>query len=170
MEVRAAVLSRGAGIVEEYYESRVEPVEQILAPYHHDGHFVRTVSVALVAEGERVGIDPRALASVLLVENPWLDPHARSSVGAVGLMQVMPFHAGRWGCSSSDLTDIETNVCHGARIFAAYLEQHAGDVDRALLAYNGCVRGTNTPQCHLYPNHVYSRAGRMAMRYWLDAP
>jgi hypothetical protein len=169
MEVRAAVLTRGLSMVEDFYEGRVAPVEEILSPYHHDGDFVREVSLALVAEGERVGMDPRALASVLLVENPWLDPHIRSSAGAVGLMQVMPFHAGRWGCEEGDLTDIRANICHGARIFASYLERY-GDLDRALLAYNGCVRGTNTPDCHRYPAHVYSQAGRAAMRYWLDPP
>jgi hypothetical protein len=168
MEVRAAVLSRGMSLVEDFYQADVAPVESILSPYHHDEDFVREVSLALVAEGERAGLDPRALASVLLVENPWLDPYIRSPVGAVGLMQVMPFHAGRWGCEPGDLTDVRVNICHGARIFAAYLERH-GDVDRALLAYNGCVRGTNTPNCHLYPTHVYSNAGRVAMRSWLDA-
>ena len=167
MEVRAAVLSRGISIVETYYEDEVAPVERILAPYHDDASFVREVSVALVVEGERAGMDPRALASVLLVENPWLDPHIRSFVGAVGLMQVMPFHAGRWGCEPGELTDIRVNICHGARIFSSYLERY-GDLDRALLAYNGCVRGTNTPDCFRYPAHVYSQAGRAAMRYWLD--
>lgn len=170
LEVRGAVLSRGMGIVEDYYETRVLPVEQILEPYGNDAAFVRSVSMALVAEAEELGVDPRALASVLLVENPWLDPNARSSVGAVGLMQVMPFHAGRWGCGSSDLTDVRTNLCHGARIFAAYLERAGGDVDRALLAYNGCVKGTNTPNCHLYPSRVYTNAGRLAMRHWLETP
>jgi len=168
LEVRAAVLSRGVGMVESFYRTRVEPVEHLLSPYHEDPDFVRQVALGLVREGERAGVDPRVLASVLLVENPWLDPVIESSQGAVGLMQVMPFHAGRWGCTSSDLEDVEGNLCHGARIFAAYLEQKGGDLDRALLAYNGCVRGTNTPDCHLYPAHVYSRAGRMAMRRWLS--
>jgi len=168
MEVRAAVLSRGVGMVENYYEARVAPVERILSPYKDDPELVRTISVALVAEAEHVNMDPRALASVLLVENPWLDPAAKSPVGAVGLMQVMPFHAGRWGCESADLADVRANICHGARIFARYLEQNRGNVDRALLAYNGCVRGTNTPDCHLYPGKVYTNAGRAAMRNWLD--
>jgi hypothetical protein len=170
MEVRAAVLTRGIGRVEAYYEARVAPVERTLSGYHPDADLVRSVALALVSEGERAGIDPRVLASVLLVENPWLDPAIRSPVGAVGLMQVMPFHAGRWGCDSPDLEDVGANICHGARIFAAYLTQHGGNLDRALLAYNGCVRGTNTPDCHLYPSHVYSRAGRMIMNDWLDLP
>ena len=64
--------------------------------------------------------------------------------------------------------DVRANICHGARIFARYLEQHRGNVDHALLAYNGCVRGTNTPDCHLYPGRVYTNAGRAAMLNWLD--
>jgi hypothetical protein len=169
LEVRAALMSRGIGKVEAYYDSRVAPIEKILAPYHKDRDLVRTISVALVAEAERVEMDPRALASVLLVENPWLDPDIRSPVGAVGLMQVMPFHAGRWKCESPDLEQVRANICHGARIFSAYLRQHRGNVDRALLSYNGCVRGTNTPDCHLYPGKVYTNAGRAAMQNWLEA-
>jgi len=167
MEVRAAVISLGAGRVEAFWEGSVAPVERMLSPFHKDGDFVRSVALALVSEGREAGIDPRVLASVLLVENPWLDPKVRSFMGAVGLMQVMPFHAGAWGCASGDLEDPRANICHGARIFAAYLARHGGNVDRALLAYNGCVSGVNTPDCHLYPTHVYSSAGRMLMRDWL---
>jgi hypothetical protein len=169
LEVRVAVMSRGMGKVQAYYDDRVAPIVNILAPYHEDQELVRTISVALAAEAERAEMDPRALASVLLVENPWLDPDIRSPVGAVGLMQVMPFHAGRWGCESPDLEDVRANICHGARIFSSYLRRHGGNVDRALLAYNGCVRGTNTPDCHLYPGKVYTNAGRAAMKNWLDA-
>jgi soluble lytic murein transglycosylase-like protein len=107
------------------------------------------------------------LAAVVLVEDPMLDPDVQSSQGAVGLMQVMPFHAGRWDCGSADLTDLDANVCHGARIFRDYLVRAGGNIDRALLAYNGCVRGLNTPDCHKYPSHVYSNAGRAALRSWL---
>jgi hypothetical protein len=41
---------------------------------------------------------------------------------------------------------------------------------RALLAYNGCVRGTNTPNCHTYPNKVRDLRERVR-RDWarLDA-
>jgi soluble lytic murein transglycosylase-like protein len=92
-----------------------------------------------------------------LTENPGLDPKAKSFVGARGLMQVMPFHAGKWGCASPDLFDIESNICHGVAILADNLMQ-SRTLPQALLGYNGCVRGTNTPDCFRYPRKVYGQA------------
>jgi soluble lytic murein transglycosylase-like protein len=117
------------------------------------------VALALEREGWRSGVDPRLLLSVMLVENAPLDPLAESSVGAIGLMQVMPFHAGGWGCPGRDLTNPDDNICHGARILSEELRRAGGDLDRALLRYNGCVLGTNTPNCHSYPMWVYGSAG-----------
>lgn len=168
VESRTHDLRREFDRIDRFYREEVAPIERILLPFDGDSAWVRRVSVSLVREGHAAGIDPRVLASVLLVENPMLDPNVRSSQGAVGLMQVMPFHAGRWGCPATDLTDPDVNVCHGARIFRDDLERTGGDVDRALLAYNGCVRGINTPNCDLYPSHVYTSAGRAAVRAWLN--
>ena len=168
VEARIASLDRDLSQIDELYRREVQPIEQILRPFHHDDVWVRRVALSLVTEGHRAGIDPRVLASVVLVEDPMLDPDIKSTQGAIGLMQVMPFHAGRWECSSTDLTDPDTNVCHGARIFRAYLAGADGDLDRALLAYNGCVRGLNTPDCNLYPSHVYSNAGRAVLQSWLS--
>lgn len=153
--------------VEAYYESRVRPLERVLLQYRDSAELVRRVAVALVRHANVVGVEPRLLLAVLLVENPWIDPDARSSVGAVGLMQVMPQHRGQWGPCLPDLEDVEANICHGARIFAHYYRQTGGDVERALLRYNGCVNGTNTPDCHRYPYHVYARAGRASILAWL---
>jgi hypothetical protein len=58
---------------------------------------------------------------------------------------------------------VDANICHGARIFAHYLGATNGNVDRALLRYNGCVTGENTPDCDLYPNKVFARAGRATL-------
>lgn len=167
LERAVSDLSESATDLERRYRERVAPVEQVLQPFHEDRQWIRRIALALVREADAVDMDPRVLASVLLVEDPWLDPGVRSSQGAVGLMQVMPFHAGRWGCPATDLTVAEANICHGARIFAHYLRSHGGDLDRALLAYNGCVTGSNTPNCFAYPGHVYARAGRAALQQWL---
>lgn len=156
--------------VEDYYRRQVQPLERVLLRYRNEPALVNRIAVSLYAEARRVDVDPRLLLAVLLVENPWLEPTARSPVGAVGLMQVMPFHRGKWGNCAPDLEDIEANICHGARIFAHYFRETGGDIERALLRYNGCVRGTNTPDCHRYPYHVFARAGRASILAWLDPP
>ena len=138
----------------------IAPLARTLLEKHSASQALASrIALALVREAYVTRIEPQLLLAVLLVENPWLDPQARSFVGAVGLMQVMPFHAGAWGCPGADLTDPDVSICHGARILAHALGRSDGDLDRALLRYNGCVHGTNTPDCHRYPEHV---RGRMA--------
>ncbi|HVD59838.1 MAG TPA: lytic transglycosylase domain-containing protein [Gemmatimonadaceae bacterium] len=127
-----------------------------------DAQLADRIARDLVDEGKKANIAATLLAGILLVENPELEPHARSAVGARGLMQVMPFHAGKWGCASADLFDIEANICHGARILADNL-RHSRNLPTALLKYNGCVRGTNTPDCHRYARIVYRNAQRSAV-------
>ncbi|MGH7475726.1 MAG: transglycosylase SLT domain-containing protein [Longimicrobiales bacterium] len=163
---RAESLQDGFGVVEEYVDWHVAPIERVLLDYRDDPALVRRIAVALVREANRTGLEPRLLLAVLLVENPWLDPEARSPVGAIGLMQVMPLHRGNWPQCAGGLRNIESNICHGAQIFASYYRAERNP-DRALLRYNGCVRGTNTPNCHQYAYHVYARAGRASIMAWL---
>lgn len=164
---RARQADRMLEEAEAYYTREVQPLERVLLRYRSDPELVRRISLALVREARRVNLEPRLLLAVLLVENPDLNPTARSWVGARGLMQVMPLHRGNWKACPGDLEAIESNICYGASIFAHYLRSEGGDVERALLRYNGCVRGTNTPNCHAYPSHVYARAGRASILAWL---
>jgi hypothetical protein len=71
---------------------------------------------------------------------------------------VMPFHAGEWGCGSDNLVNVESNICHGVAILADYVGRSPKNLHKALLRYNGCVRGTNTPNCHTYSSKVYKHA------------
>jgi soluble lytic murein transglycosylase-like protein len=166
MNQRAQQVGELLSGVEAVYADEIAPLERVLRSYRDDALFARRVAVSLLREARRTELEPRLLLAVLLVENPWLDPAARSPVGAQGLMQVMPFHRGNWAPCPPRLDDIEANICHGASIFAAYLKQSQGNLDRALLRYNGCVRGTNTPDCHQYPSHVFARAGRASLLAW----
>lgn len=149
---RAAV--SGAGFPEGSDEAHVAT---ILGKYTSDPVRAKRIAGALVKEGRRRKVGSSLLVGVLLTENPWLDPRARSSVGARGLMQVMPFHSGKWGCPSGDLFDIESNICHGVAVLADNLAR-SRSLPQALLGYNGCVRGTNTPGCWRYPSVVYRHA------------
>lgn len=155
---RMLMTERALDRVERMYETEIAPVERALLEYNDDDRqLVRRIAVAIVRESRRAGVDPSLLTGMMLVENPMLDPFARSFMGATGLMQVMPLHQGKWKCGPR-LDDIDSNICTGARIFASYLRDQGGDVSRALLRYNGCVTGSNTPNCHTYPRHVMKRA------------
>lgn len=168
LEARVAQVNSAWAGLSDYYEAEVAPIERVLRRYSADSALVERISVALVREANRVELEPRLLLAVLLVENPWLEPKIRSPVGAIGLMQVMPVHRGGWSACGPDLEDVDANICHGAQIFAHYFERSNGDLDRALLRYNGCVNGTNTPDCHQYPNHVFAHAGRASVMAWLN--
>ena len=132
-------------------------VATVLGKYTSDASRANRIAGALVKEGRRRNIGSSLLVGVLLTENPDLNPRARSSVGARGLMQVMPFHAGKLGCGSSDLFDIESNICHGVAVLADNL-RGAKTLPSALLGYNGCVHGTVTPGCYRYPRTVFRLA------------
>ena len=129
-------------------------IGQVLRRYTRDGNLADRIANALVVEGRRKNIDPVLLVGVLLTENAKLQPRAQSNVRATGLMQVMPFHRGKWkDCPSSDLGHVETNICYGTSILADFIKRKP-NMRAALQGYNGCVRGTNTPHCHTYTGKV----------------
>lgn len=134
----------------ELYREHVEPVEKVLRRHGISHATARKISWPLVEQTYRRELDPATVISIMLIESEG-KPTARSFVGARGLMQVMPFWAGHWRSCGKDLYDIETNLCNGTSILSWYLKRFPGDENRALLGYNGCVRGSNTPNCHTYP-------------------
>lgn len=136
------------------------PIERYLGRFSDDRLLVRRISGAVLRESRRQQVPPSLIVAVLVTENTTLRPEAESMVGARGLMQVMPFHAGAQLCDSDDLVDVDSNICHGTLILARNLRATNTSV-AALLRYNGCVRGTNTPDCHRYPGRVLARASHV---------
>lgn len=142
--------------------SEIQRVAYSLHKYTRDTLLAQRIAGAIVVEGGKKNINPALLVGVLLTEDAKLDPRAKSSVGARGLMQVMPFHAGKWkGCTSADLFEIDSNICHGASILADLIKR-SPTLATALQRYNGCVRGTNTPNCHTYSGKVLRFAEQAA--------
>jgi hypothetical protein len=135
------------------YQEHVAPVEAVLRKRGVNEKTARQVAWPLVQHAYRRGLDPAFVTSIVLIESGG-KPTATSFVGARGLMQVMPLWAGHWRGCGRDLYDIEGNICHGTSILKWYLDRSPGDERKALLGYNGCVRGTNTPNCHTYPDKV----------------
>lgn len=137
-----------------------EPLARAIARRTRNPALAERAAWAVTREAGRTRMSPSLLAAVLLIENRQLDSAAVSSQGAIGLMQVMPIHAGSYGCGSGDLTNVDTNICHGARILHLYMVR-TRSVSVALRRYNGCVRGANTPRCHRYPAQVLRTAARL---------
>jgi len=136
------------------------PLARLLGRHSDDEVTVNRIARAIVKEATRLKVAPSLLTGVLLTENPQLEPQTVSRQGAIGLMQVMHFHAGEFDCQSDDLMDVESNICHGARVFGQLLKR-TGNVHRALLRYNGCVVSANTPNCHRYPSKVFRAASQV---------
>lgn len=145
-----------------------QPLERYFARFSSDTALVRRVARAVIREAHEERVAASLVAAVLVTENTTLKPRAESHVGAVGLMQVMPMHAGRLGCASADLVDVESNICHGTKILAWNLRRTRSS-SAALLRYNGCVRGTNTPDCFRYPGRVLTRAALLRQEILLAA-
>jgi soluble lytic murein transglycosylase-like protein len=158
---RATEVKQALESVDHVYEDEVAPLARVLMTYRNDEVLANRIAVSLVREGRRANLSPDILLAVLLVENPWINPAARSPVGARGLMQVMPLHEGKWRKCPKSLDGIESNICYGAQIFRQYMREEGGQVERALLRYNGCVNATNTPNCHVaYPAAVFANVRR----------
>lgn len=82
----------------------------------------------------REGIDPNLLRAIAFVESRF-DPKAKSSAGAVGILQVMPETARKYG--AKELEDPAQVAAAGARYLKFLLDRYPGDLSKVVAAYNG---------------------------------
>ena len=111
---------------------------------------------AAVADVRTVYAVPPALVRAVIQQESAGNPKALSPVGAVGLMQVMPFNATRLGLKSEKALWIpRLNILAGVRLLAALLQHYRGDVVSALVAYNsGPKAPTRVPSNGETPAYV----------------
>jgi len=130
----------------------------------------RKIADAAVTRAYRERIPPALVLGVMLTENDAFKPSARSKVGAIGLMQIMPkvWRPTLGEVFGRDLKDDATNVKYGVFILRWSHDGVPGQLNptaayrTALLRYNGCVRGTNTHDCRRYPDIVQRHVLRHA--------
>ncbi|WP_092949560.1 lytic transglycosylase domain-containing protein [Paracidovorax konjaci] len=142
---------------------------------------VKRVKHHLRASATRHGLDYELLQAVIATESGF-DPQAVSPRGAVGLMQVMPATAERFGVAreprrsvEQKLTDPGTNIAAGARYLRHLIDLFEGRLDLALAAYNageGAVQraGHRIPAYRETQNYVKSVLGLYALLKPAAAP
>jgi len=132
LSVVVLVAAAGAGIV---YVQEAQPAwyERLRYPLSYD-HIV-------VGHAANYDLDPALLAAVIYRESKF-DAGARSSSGAIGLMQLLPdtakgiaVHTGGSRFRVADLYDPEINVRYGSFYLRRLLRKY-GDERLALAAYN----------------------------------
>ena len=77
-------------------------------------------------------VPPELIAALIDVESRW-DPQAVSDKGAMGLMQLMPATARRFG--AFEPFDIEQNIAAGTRYVTALMWEFHGDLRLVAAAY-----------------------------------
>ncbi len=85
------------------------------------------------SEADRHGIDPQLVHAIIEVESAW-NPRARSRKGALGLMQLLPRTAARFGVT--ELFDPAQNVTAGIRYLRFLLDLFDNNLEFAVAGYN----------------------------------
>ncbi|MBI3181736.1 MAG: transglycosylase SLT domain-containing protein [Myxococcales bacterium] len=98
-----------------------------------DPELARTIAKSVRRNSELYRRDADLVLAIIAVESD-LNPQAISSVGAVGLMQVMPHWKKVLGITS-DLKDPDVSINYGLQILGFYEEMYR-DLEMALTAYN----------------------------------
>lgn len=115
--------SAGTGISAKRFGPRDERLEQIV----HEA-------------ARRHSVDPALVKAVISTESGW-NPTAMSRKGAVGLMQLIPGTAQRFGVGNP--FDPAQNIEAGTTYLRSLLDRYKGDLNKSLAAYNAGERAVD---------------------------
>lgn len=114
---------------------------------------------------ERLSLEPELLHAVVRAESAY-DPDAVSSAGAVGLMQLMPETARRYGVS--DRRDPDANVLAGASYLRDLIAEFEQDLELALAAYNAGENAVRSYGNRIPPYPETQGYVRKVLRYYAE--
>lgn len=113
----------------------------------------------------REGLDPQLLRSMAWVESGF-NARAKSPMGAMGLLQVMPETARKFGAKNFD--DSAEVMAAGAKYLRFLLDRYQGNVNKAVAAYNCGEKtmdeGRVTPEAAHYQTLVMEVLGAKAVQ------
>jgi soluble lytic murein transglycosylase-like protein len=99
-----------------------------------DLELARRIAHAVHEQARIFKRDPDFVLAIIKHESNF-DPAAKSEVGALGLMQVMPHWLEVFGVEE-DLTDITVSIKRGLQVYGFYEKTYNGSTEMALTAYN----------------------------------
>jgi len=154
-------LGRGAGKL----DGKVPPASQTLLAMFEASPGYKTAKAALRDASSRHSIDYELLQALIATESGF-DAQAVSPKGAMGLMQLMPSTAQRYGVAADKRASIEKklfdpriNIAAGSRYLRDLIAMFPGQLELALAAYNageGAVQraGNRIPNYKETQNYV----------------
>ncbi len=144
---------------------QLPPASQTLLALFEKSSAYRPAKAALQEASKRHGIDYELLQALVATESGF-DAQAVSPKGAIGLMQLMPATAQRYGVQAdrkrtleSKLYDPRINIAAGSRYLRDLIAMFEGSLELALAAYNageGAVQraGNKIPNYRETQNYV----------------
>ncbi len=129
----AALILGSAGLVPRATDVHFVGRHVAFVPVAQSMKFASHLDRIIIDAAAAYHIDPALVAAVIHVESNF-NPYARSPVGAMGLMQLMPETARLMGVAAP--YDPLQNVYGGTRYLRAMLERFGGNTMLALAAYN----------------------------------
>ncbi len=108
------------------------------------------------------GVPPELIAALIDVESGW-NPRAVSAKGAMGLMQLMPKTARRFG--AFDPFDIEQNIAAGTRYVTTLMWEFHGDLRLVTAAYYAGDRWVDEAQLNYSNPDVVAYVRTVRRRY-----
>ncbi len=142
MDDRALLAAADLACQREVWDRCINTSERTRAVIDFEQRFPMPFKAAVVKRATQIGLDPAYVYGLIRQESRFI-MDAKSTVGASGLMQVMPATA-RWTAkkigldnfTTSQLTDRETNIAIGTGYLKLVLDDFAGSMPMAAAAYN----------------------------------
>lgn len=142
MDDRELLAAAAYACEREVWDRCINTSERTRAVFDHEQRFPMPHRDAVTRRAAQIGLDPAYVYGLIRQESRFITD-ARSSVGASGLMQVMPATA-RWtarkigltGFTYDQITDRDTNIAIGTGYLKLVLDDFEGSMPLAAAAYN----------------------------------